>query len=293
MFGRRKDEEDPFAALKNDGTYQSAPSTLPDFGLGGDPPSVSPSSTPPPAQPPQPAQPTGSITASPVSYSSPPANTVTPPNRRLGRASVGYSPGVRAGWRLGSVVFVLVIVGSIVASVSHNVHSVKIPSFNFNTGGVVAPGSGTTATSGSATPAPRRVSYLTPHGLRVGLAEVTRLAHGAKQVTLLRVDGRSLITYARRPNGAMTHVVISPGVTFVTSENYTGEQPVPVSKIKPNVLGALMTQMHRRFHVPLSRIDYAVVSSPSGQAPQWVVFVKNASHQGYIAPLAGGTLKPI
>ena len=67
---------------------------------------------------------------------------------------------------------VLVIVGSIVASVSHNVHSVKIPSFNFNTGGVVAPGSGTTATSGSATPAPRRVSYLTPHGLRVGLAEV-------------------------------------------------------------------------------------------------------------------------
>ena len=78
MFGRRKDEEDPFAALKNDGTYQSAPSTLPDFGLGGDPPSVSPSSTPPPAQPPQPAQPTGSITASPVSYSSPPANTGDP-----------------------------------------------------------------------------------------------------------------------------------------------------------------------------------------------------------------------
>ena len=91
----------------------------------------------------------------------------------------------------------------------------------------------------------------------------------------------------------MTHVVISPGVTFVSPENYTGEQPVPVSKIKPNVLGSLMTQMHRRFHVPLSRVDYAVVSSPSGQAPQWVVFVKNASHQGYIAPLAGGTLKPI
>ncbi len=187
----------------------------------------------------------------------------------------------------------LIIVGAVVSSVHHSVNQVKIPSFNFNTGSVTTPGSGTTATTGPATAAPRAVSYLTPHGLRVGLAEVKRLAHGAKQVTLLRLDARSLITYATRPNGALSQVDITPAGTFVSAANDSGERPVPISKIKPNVLGALMTQMRRRFHVPLSRIDYVVVSSPSGQPPQWLVFVRNASHQGYIAPLGGGTLQPI
>ena len=36
-----------------------------------------------------------------------------------------------------------------------------------------------------------------------------------------------------------------------------------------------------------------VVSSPTGQPPEWVVFVKSASHQGYVAPLDGGTLRPV
>ncbi len=291
MFGRgRKDNEDPFAALKDGGTYQSTPSTLPELGLGGDAPSVSPSSAQAPAST---QQPPGSVTASPVSYSSPPPSTITPSSRRLGRASVGYSPGARSGRRLGTVVFVLILVGSIVASVSHTSHTVKIPSFNFNTGSVVTPGSGTSGTGVPATPAPRPVSYLTPHGLRVGLARLERLAHGAKHLTLLRVDAKSLSAYATRSNGAISHVFISPGVTSVSSATYSGERPVPVSQIKPNVLGALLTQMHRRFHVPLRRIDYAVVSSPSGEAPQWVIFVKNASHQGYLAPLGGGTIKPI
>jgi hypothetical protein len=294
MFGRgRKDNEDPFAALKNGGTYQSTPSTLPDLGLGGDAPSVSPSVSPSPAQPMATSQqPARSMTASPVNYSSPPASPTTPRSRRITRATGGYSPGARAGWRLGTIVFVLIVVGAVVGSVHHTVNEVKIPSFTFNTGGVTTPGSGNGTTS-PATVAPRPVSYLTAHGLRAGLAEVKRLSHGAKEVTLLRLDGRSLITYATRPNGSESQIDISPGGTFVSSANDSGERPVPVSKIKPNVLGALMTQMHRRYHVPLSRIDYAVVSSPAGEAPSWLVFVKNASHQAYAAPLEGGTLKPI
>jgi len=287
MFGRgRKDDEDPFAALKDGGTYQSTPSALPDLGLGGDTPSVSPSSTPPPAHTVPAAS---SITASPTSYPSEPASTTTPTSRRRRQASAVYSPGARAGWRIGTIIFVLIIVGAVIGSVNHTVHSVKIPSFNFNTGALETPGSGTTAT----TPAPPPVSYLTPHGLRVGLARVQRLAHGTKQLTLLRVDSKSLTAYATRSHGAMTHVFISAGVTFVSPQNYTGEQPVPVSKIRPNVLGALIAQMHRRFHVPLSRIDYAVVSSPSGEPPQWLIFVKNVSHQGYVAPLGGGALRRI
>ena len=137
------------------------------------------------------------------------------------------------------------------------------------------------------------MSYLTPHGLRVGLAQVERLTHGARSLTLLRVDAKSLITYATRSNGTISQVSISPGLTFVTSAPNPGERPIPMSKIKPNVLGALLAQLHRRFHVPPSRIDYAVVSSAAGETPEWVIFVKNASHQGYIAPLSGGTIQPV
>ena len=32
MFGRRKSDEDPFAALKDGATYQSTPTTVPDVG---------------------------------------------------------------------------------------------------------------------------------------------------------------------------------------------------------------------------------------------------------------------
>src|ERR1700694_2715204 len=34
MFGWRKNDEDPFAALKDGGAYQSAPTTIPDIGVG-------------------------------------------------------------------------------------------------------------------------------------------------------------------------------------------------------------------------------------------------------------------
>lgn len=124
------------------------------------------------------------------------------------------------------------------------------------------------------------------------MAHVARLAHGAK-LTLLRIDARSLNVYVRRSNGTTSQIYFSPTVTLVSPTTAPGELPIPASAIRPNVVGALVAQMHRRFHVPASRIDYMVVSTPTGQPPDWVVFVKNASHQGYIAPLDGGTLRPI
>jgi hypothetical protein len=302
MFGRRKADEDPFAALKEGGTYHSSPLSLPEFGLGDDAP-TGPSATP--------QSPAGSISATPVatttsssSTSLPPGSSppTSPPPTSSGRryksstvpfrSAYGFGRGVGWAWRLLIVAIVSVVIGSTVLGVSHSVHSVKIPSFNFNTGDVTTTSPGGSTTGGGGTSAPRPVAYLTPRGLRAGLTHVARLAHGAK-LTLLRVDARTLSVYATRPNGQTSHIYLSPAVTFVSPAAKPGEVPVRASSIRPSVLGELIAQLHRRFGVPAGRIDYMVVSSPSGQPPQWVAFVKNRSHQGYVAPLGGGAWRPI
>jgi hypothetical protein len=48
--------------------------------------------------------------------------------------------------------------------------------------------------------------------------------------------------------------------------------------------------MRTRFHVPSSRIDYIVLSSPAGLAIHWILFTKAPSHAGYSASLSGGHL---
>ncbi len=281
MFGRRRDDEDPFAALNDGGTYRSTP-TVPELGLGNDAPT----------DPSAPRSPATSVTAAPVSSpppipppSSGPLNATSSLPRRSG---YGVGRGIGGVWRLVIVGIVSVVIGATALSVGHSVHSIKIPSFAFNTGTVATPTPG----GSGPTPAPRAVTYLTPRGLRAGLAHVARLAHGAK-LTLLRVDARTLSVYATRPNGTTSHIYLSPSVTFVSPASASGERPIPASQIRPNVLGALLAQLHRRFGVVARRVDYAVVSTSSGQPPQWVIFVKNASHTGYIAPLGGGTLTRI
>jgi hypothetical protein len=287
MFGRRKAEDDPFAALKDGGTYQSSPVTLPEMGLGGDAPTNSP--TPP-------ASPLGLATSDPV-MSPPPAAPppatppVARPNRTTSasfRSAYGYGRGMGWVWRVVALGIVSIVVGSAVLHLGNTTHSIKIPSFNFNTGTGATPTTGSSTSAGK-THAQRPTAYLTASGLHAGLAHVGRLVHGAK-LTLLRVDARTFSVYATRPNGRTSQVYFSPTVTFVNPAALPGERPLPAASIRPRVLGSLVTQLHRRFGIPPSRIDYAVVSSPSGLPPQWLLFVKNASHQAFAAPVSGGAL---
>ena len=48
--------------------------------------------------------------------------------------------------------------------------------------------------------------------------------------------------------------------------------------------------MHARFHVPASRIDYMVISSPPGLSPHWIIFSKAPARHGYSATLGGANL---
>ena len=56
---------------------------------------------------------------------------------------------------------------------------------------------------------------------------------------------------------------------------------------------ALRRHMIEEEHVPASRIDYMVISSPPGLAPQWIVFSKAPSHPGFAATLSGAGLHRI
>src|SRR6185312_4876176 len=175
MFGRRKAEEDPFAALKDGGTYQSSPVTLPELGLGGDAPSTSPTPS---------ASPPGSVTSDPV-LSPPPAapppatlpatrrNRTTSPSFR---SAYGYGSGMGWVWRVVALGIVSVVVGSAVLHAGNATHSIKIPSFNFNTGTVATPTTGSSTSAGK-THAHRPTVYLTASGLHAGLAHVARLVH--------------------------------------------------------------------------------------------------------------------
>ena len=157
----------------------------------------------------------------------------------------------------------------------------------------MTPGSGTSGTGVPATPAPRPVSYLTPRGLRVGLAR-SGAARPRRQAPDPAAGRRQVAERLRDPVERRHQPRLHQPRSDVRElgDVFRRAARARVSD-QADALGALLTQMHRRFHVPLSPIDYAVVSSPSGEAPQWVIFVKNASHQGYLAPLGGGTIKPI
>jgi hypothetical protein len=189
----------------------------------------------------------------------------------------------RSGFGVVRLVFVVIVLAAIaipVLSISKSVHSVSIPSVDFGSG-----------TNSPGTPAPsraRHVSYLTPAGVRAGIAHLKRVVPGAR-VVLFRIDAKSLSATAVGRHGAK-EVYFGPTATLVTSAPATGERPVPISQVRPAVVGALVAQMNRRFHVPPRRIDYIVISSPAGLPTQWIVFSKARSHPGFAATLTGAGL---
>jgi hypothetical protein len=266
MFGRRrKDEEDPFAALKDGGTYQSAPMTVPPI---GDTTTAAPVASQPPAPPAPPA----------------PTKTWVPPSGpRPQRGGSGL--GTQIGVRLAVAgVFALVAVGIPLIAAHHASHSgvFSVPSFNLNPG------------STPSTPSPSRtqINYLSSAGVSAGLAHIGQIAPGAR-VSQLRLDHHSLSVTAIPRHGGSKLIYFGPNGTFVTSAPSTGQAPVAMSQVRPAALHRLLAGMRTRFHTPASRIDYIVLSSPQGSSPSWVIFTTAPSHPGYLATLSGAGLHRI
>jgi hypothetical protein len=258
MFGRqRKDDEDPFAALKDGGTYQSTPMTVPsvgDSGLGADPP---------------------------VGHAVPPPPVVRTPSSRVRSRGSGYGPQI---WlRVASFGIIAAVALAVPLLTAHHAsHSTfSVPSFNFGGGSPTSP-----------TPHAVHVNYLTPHALGSGLARIEKLAPGAR-VSLLRIDDHSLSVTAVPRHGRSKLIYFGPTGTFVTPTSSTGQVPVAISQIRPGVIRRLVAGMRSRFHVPPRRIDYIVLSSPQGSGAHWVLFTKAPSRTGYIASVSGGGLARI
>jgi hypothetical protein len=284
MFGRRKLQDDPFASLRDGSTYQSTPTTLPDLGvsgLGADPGTAStqplaPSATPTSAPPPTP-------TLRPMRTAAP-GFVLTPGASRRRQRFGGGGLEIWIVVRLVSVLIVLVVVAIPVIGAVKAVHSAtNLPSFNPGTGAGAAP---------SATVA-KPASYLKPAGLRAGLTQIAKLAPGARLVDL-RIDANSLSATAILPNRSAKEIYLGPNGTFVTSVPAPDLlRGVTITQIRPNVVGRLVAEMGRRFHVALSRIDYMVVTSAPGLGARWLVFSKAPSHPGFSATLRGANLAPL
>jgi hypothetical protein len=278
MFGRRhKDDDDPFAALKDGGTYQSEPTVIPE--IRDDGASVAPTESTIASPPPAPGAPPPVLLA-PTTHVRTTASPGSGDRRR--RAGVWGS-----GWGIAlRIVIPLIGIAAIAIPTIHSSNSVQST--------VSVPSSDTpssTPTTAPATPAPA-VSYLTARGLRAGLAHVARIVPGAR-LTLLRVDDRSLSTTAVLHGGGAKLIYFGPTATMVTGTASTGQTPIPISQVRPGAVGRIVAAMRARFHVPAGRIDYMVISSPPGLAPRWIIFSKAPARRGYSASLSGSNLTPL
>jgi hypothetical protein len=301
FWRREKQDEDPFAALRDGSTYQSEPTTftglgstglesngLPSSGLGssglgssglgssglfpdGQPGKV-------PVRPNRVTATTRSVTTSPRPASSP-ASPAGP--RRSGRST--RTATRRTSNRARFVVFAIVF-----AVVAINV----VRSIHISSGGSAISTTFEPPSTSSPAPAPAHansVSYLTPNGLRAGLAEVKKAAPGAG-LTLLRLDARSFIAETALRDGSGKEVSLGPSGTLVFTITATGAHPVPLSAIKPNAMGRLTAELRRHFHLRPDQIDYMVLDSAPPTPPEWFIFTKVRSPQHLSANLSGGDL---
>ncbi len=236
-------------------------------------------SSPPPASP---SAPTGSPILPP---SSPFRVTVLPSHSRLRTFIV---VGVFALFIVG-IAIPLISVGNTVSSFSRSFQGAGPASAGrSNSGG---PSSSAPANGGppKATLAPRHVSYLTAAGARVGLAQIARRAPGAR-VSLVRIAAASISATARLPNGSSELIALLPTGPLVAATPSSGQRSLPIKQIRPGVVARLVAAIRTRFHVPVSRIDYMVLSSPVGLPIHWILFTKAPSHPGYSASLSGSNL---
>ena len=182
-----------------------------------------------------------------------------------------------------TTIVVIVAVAIPVISVSNTLHDVT-PLFQHNT---PAPTTQSAAPTNSQ-PA-HQASYLTTPGLRAGLARIAHTAPGAK-VALVRIAEDSLSATVKLPNGNIKELIFNGAGSFTVSIPTLGERAIPISQVRPRAIARIIAGMRARFHVPARRIDYIVLSTPSGVPSQWIVFSTAPGHPGYTATLDGTKL---
>ena len=196
--------------------------------------------------------------------------------------------GLRWAIIAGTTLIIIAAVAIPVISVSNTIHNVNgLFSHSGNTPAPTTP-TGTPAPPSGTKPA-KPVSYLTTPGLRAGLARIAHMAPGAR-VALVRIAEGTLSATVKLPNGNIKELIFAPTGTFTVSVPTLGERAIPLSQISPRAVARLIAGMRARFHVPVSRIDYIVLSTPPGVPTQWVVFSKAPGHPGYTARLNGSGL---
>jgi hypothetical protein len=178
---------------------------------------------------------------------------------------------------IAGIAIPLISVGNTIRSINHEVFPNVSP-----TPGVPQPSQPRTST-----PA-KHASYLTAAGARAGLAQIARLAPGAR-VSLLRIAAASISVIAQLPNGTSKLISLLPNGRFTSTTPSAGQRPIPIKKIKPSVVASLVSEMKARFHVPAARIDYMVLNSAPGLPVHWVLFTKAPVH-GFSAGLQGAHL---
>jgi hypothetical protein len=285
MFGRRKDDDDPFSALKDGAIYQSTPTTISDTGVGGlgtgglGTSGLGTESGKAPAATAAPGR-----KATPPMRTSPPGSVPPVVVRRRSR-SFGVGLGTQIVIRLVVVAVVIAAIAVPLFNAGNAVRSISVPTVNFESS---SGGASNSPSPKSAKP----VSYLTPAGLRAGLAQVAKLEPGAR-LTVLRIDADTLSATAMLRNGAAKEIYLGPTGPQVTTGAATGQRPIPISQIRPSVVGRLVVEMGRRFHVAPNRIDYMVITSPPGLPAQWILFSKAPAHPGFSATLRGTDLRAL
>jgi hypothetical protein len=233
----------------------------------------------PPAPPPTP-------TGTPIYRPSGPFRVTTVPSNSRLRTYIIV--GVFVVFIVG-IAIPLISVGNTISDFGGSFQSgspTPVPGPNGGGSGSGASGSGGAA---KASRAPKHLSYLTAAGARAGLAEIAKRAPGAR-LSLVRLAATSISATARLSNGTSKLIAIEPTGPFVESTPGSGERSLPISQIKPSVVAKLVAEMRTRFHVPASRIDYMVLSSPARLSIHWILFTKAPSHPGYSASLSGGHL---
>jgi hypothetical protein len=252
--GRKQDEEDPFAALKDGGRYSGRPVRQP-TGIPGT--GIEPTEVPPPRPLP------GRRPATPVR----PRTDATAARRRGVLLLVAMVCGVVAA----------ALVGALAGHISKPITAVH-----------VGPGAG-----GSSFPtAPvRPTHYLTAAGLAQGLAQVERTVPGVQGVSLLRIDATSLSVNAKVSGAVYKNVVFGPYGTFVTANASTGQRYIRIASIEPQAVPRLQAAMQRQYGVAPREIDYMVLDWIPGLVPQWVLYTR--AQKGYVASMSGENPQPI
>lgn len=195
------------------------------------------------------------------------------------RRAVGGS-GLRLMFLSVSVLIVIAAVALPLVNLGSSIHIPTFPVANPPTTSTPS------QTRPHATSQPSQPAYLTASGMRAGLAHLARLAPRAR-LALVRVASNSLMASASLPNGTFKQLVLEPTGTFQISEPSPGERALPLSLISPRAVARIVATLRSRFRVPARRIDYIVLSSPTGGPTQWIAFTKAPGHPGYSATLSG------